>query len=210
MKHGKDVDLLAQLKVREVMSTNMVVLPESMDLADARLVMDQKRFHGALVESDRNQLVGIITLQDMDRYEIHEGKPGTIGEACNRHVEVTYPDETLANALAVMSRLDIGRIPVVLKEAPGHLVGVVRRSDIITAYNLAAERRLQQRHSEQTARLDGEHRGVSGGGDMAVQAGSSMVEKPIKEIRLPRDCSIGSVWRGPRPSYAWRNNSQCH
>jgi len=196
VKHGKDVDLLAQLKVREVMSTNMVVLPESMNLADARLVMDQKRFHGALVENDRNQLVGIITLQDMDRYEIHEGKPGTIGEACNRHVEVTYPDETLANALAVMSRLDIGRIPVVLKEAPGHLVGVVRRSDIITAYNLASERRLQQRHSEQTDRLDAITADSLAVVDIAVQADSSIVGKPIKEISFPRDCIIVSVRRG--------------
>lgn len=196
VRHGKDIDLLASLKVREVMSTNMVVLPENMDLADARLVMDQKRFHGALVENDRNQLLGIITLQDMDRYEIHEGKTGTIGEACNRKVEVTYPDENLANALAIMSRLDIGRIPVVLKEAPTHLVGVVRRSDIISAYNLAAERRLQQRHSEQKDRLDAITSDSLEVVDIQIQPDAEIVGKMIREVVFPRDCIIVSVRRG--------------
>jgi CIC family chloride channel protein len=196
VKHGKDVDLLASLKVREVMSTNMVVLSDSMNLEDARRVMDEKRFNGAFVENDRNQLVGIITLQDMDRYEIHEGESGTLGEACNRQVEVTYPDETLASALAVMSRLDIGRIPVVLKEAPSHLVGVLRRSDIISAYNLAVERRVQQRHSEQTDRLDAITSDSLEVVDIQIQPQAQIVGKMIKEIAFPRDCIIVSVRRG--------------
>jgi len=196
VKHGKDIDLLASLKVREVMSTNMVVLPETMNLVDARRVMDEKRFHGALVENDRNQFAGIITLQDMDRYEIHEGKTGTIGEACNRKVEVTYPDENLANALAIMSRLDIGRIPVVLKEAPTHLVGVVRRSDIISAYNLAAERRLQQRHSEQKNRLDAITSDSLEVVDIQIQPGAEIVGKMIREVVFPHDSIIVSVRRG--------------
>ncbi len=196
IKRGKDIDLLAQLKVREVMSTDTVVVPESMNLADARLVMDQKRFHGSMVENDRKQLTGIITIQDIDRFEVLEGKTGTVGEACNRHVEVTYPEESLANALAVMSRLDVGRIPVVLKEAPTHLVGVVRRSDIISAYSLAIERRLQQRHSEQSDRLKAITPVSLEVVDVQVQRGSSIIGKQIKEIAFPRDCIVVSVRRG--------------
>lgn len=196
MRHGKDIDLLAEIKVREAMSTDVVVLPETMNLADARVIMDQKRFHGSMVENNRRQMVGVITLQDIDRYEVREGKSGTVGDACNRNIEVTYPDESLNNALAIMGRLDIGRVPVVLKENPSHLVGVIRRSDIISAYVLASERRLQQRHSEQTDRLDAITPETLEVVDIQIQPGSQIAGKMIKEVTFPRDCIIVSLRRG--------------
>lgn len=196
VRHGRDIDLLAQIKVREVMSTDMIVVPETMSLSAARVVMDQKRFHGSIVENDRHQFSGIITLQDIDRFEIREGKTGTVADACNRHVEVTYPEESLASALDIMSRLDIGRIPVVLKENPGHIVGVVRRGDIVSAYAIATERRMQQRHSEQTDRLDAITPETLQVVDIQIDATSSIIGKQIKEIDFPRDCIIVSLRRG--------------
>ena len=43
----------------------------------------------------------------------------------------------IADALRLMSARDLGRVPVVTVEDPGHIVGLLRRRDVMRAYDLA-------------------------------------------------------------------------
>jgi len=51
---------------------------------------------------------------------------------------VCFPDQTLAEALRQVGALDVGRLPVVDRDDPRHLLGLLRRHDIIGAYTRAA------------------------------------------------------------------------
>jgi CIC family chloride channel protein len=55
----------------------------------------------------------------------------------NKGVTVCYPDEDLRTAMQKLGEKDIGRIPVVEKENPSHLIGLITRENIIAAYNEA-------------------------------------------------------------------------
>ena len=50
------------------------------------------------------------------------------------HQPVTiYEDDTLRDAIDIMSENGIGRLPVVIRSNPGRVVGILTRSDIMTA-----------------------------------------------------------------------------
>ena len=44
---------------------------------------------------------------------------------------------SIADALRLMSARDLGRVPIVTVEDPGHIVGLLRRRDVMRAYDLA-------------------------------------------------------------------------
>jgi len=49
-----------------------------------------------------------------------------------------YPDQSVRDILLRLGTMDVGRIPVVARDDPSRLLGVLRRHDIIKAYNKAA------------------------------------------------------------------------
>lgn len=80
-------------------------------------------------------LVGIITVQDVDRALAEPNVAEvTVGEVCSRDLLVAFPDETVSATLQRMSARDIGRMPVVSRRDPRQLVGLLRRNEMVRAY----------------------------------------------------------------------------
>jgi CIC family chloride channel protein len=70
------------------------------------------------------------------------GKP--IREIATREVATAYPDESLDVVLKRLAAHDIGRLPVVSRQEPGKLLGIITRSDIVKSYNREIIARRQQ------------------------------------------------------------------
>ena len=61
-------------------------------------------------------------------------------------VAVTYPDETLQDAIGTMLKRNIGRLPVVARSDPGKVLGYLGRADILAARSrLHEEEELRER-----------------------------------------------------------------
>jgi Trk K+ transport system NAD-binding subunit len=97
-------------------------------------------------------------------------------------------------ALRRLGRRDVGRLPVVEGEGSQRLVGVVRRSDIIRAYDQAIAARAHHQHQADVLRL-GQVDGTSFL-HLRIPSGSSVVGQRISELELPEECLIISVRRG--------------
>jgi len=192
LDRGRDVEVMAALTVGEAMHPVRESLPEYASLEQAAQVLARSGHHGLPVVAADGRLAGILTLQDIR----HAGGAGTVGEACTRDLEVTFPDETLNLALRRMSRRDVGRLPVVQRDDPRRLVGILGRPDVIHAYDLALTRRVAQRHQEGTLRLDALTPARVEVTDVVVEAGSLCAGKALNEIAFPRECVIASVRRG--------------
>ena len=96
-------------------------------------------------------LAGIITWGDIVRTLAEEGaEEKAVLEAGNDQPIVTYPDELLYDAVAKMLRNDIGRLPVVDRKDPGHLVGYLGRSAVMEARML----RLREEHVREPGWLE--------------------------------------------------------
>jgi CIC family chloride channel protein len=107
---------------------------------------------------------------------------------------VAYPHEPMWKALRRLSRRDVGRLPVLEEEGSRRLVGVVRRTDIIRAYDQAISARAHHQHQAEVLRL-GQVDGTSFV-NLRIPADSPVVGKRISELRLPEECLFISVRRG--------------
>jgi len=142
-----EADVLQQMVVSETMDREAPVLPAGIpvrELAEriARHEPEVSRHQGMLLMDADKRLVGIITRGDILR-SLDEDPSGAMSllEAGSRKMIVTHPDETLHEAAAKMLRNNIGRLPVVDRKDPQHVVGYLGRPGIMAA-------RLHRLHEE--------------------------------------------------------------
>jgi CIC family chloride channel protein len=191
------VEVLEAMTVGEVMQTNTPALHEQDTLGSALDRLLELRRHGLPVLNTAGELTGIITLQDIDRAQLEDleaSKARRIGDIATHDLLVAYPDETLGVALQRMSVRDVGNLPVVAPEHPRQLLGMLRRADLVRAYNLALSRRAAMRHRAQQVRLGA----FSGANveEVVISAAAPCEGQLISAVAWPRDCVIASIRRG--------------
>jgi CIC family chloride channel protein len=192
LDRGRDVEVMQAIMVGEAMQLDTNVLLETASLSEAAEILMQTRHHGLPVVNEKGLLTGILTVEDIERAE----NKTFVSETCTRQVETAFPDETLNMVLRRMSRRDIGRLPVVARDNPQKLLGVLRRADVIRAYDIALTRRTAQRHHEQTVRLDALTPTRLDVSDVTVEEHAQCVGKRMSEIPFPHESVIASVRRG--------------
>ncbi len=193
IERGRDVEVLEAITVGEGMQTQVTCLRESDSLKTAAELLMQSRSHGMPVIDGRGDLVGVLAVSDLDQARA-AGDKRTVGQVCQRDVLVAYPDESMAVALRRMSLKDVGRLPVVERDRPRHLVGILRRSDVIHAYDLALTRRSVRRHRADQVRL-----GAVGGvrvEEIVIRSGSACAGRRVSRVAWPRECLIATLRRG--------------
>jgi len=193
LDRGRDVEVMSAVTVGDAMHPATETVGENLSTADAADKLYKSRHHGLPVVDKDGWLVGILTQQDIER------RTGDrVRDICTRDLETAFPDETLNIALERMSQRDVGRLPVVLRENPRKLIGVLRRVDVIHAYNVALTRRTAQRHQEQAVRLDALTPARVEIINVRVEFGSASAGKRLSDIPFPRDCVIASLQRGSK------------
>ena len=137
-----DIAVLEKIKIAEVMTLNPASIKYSMPLMQAAQFITSGYHHSALVFDDINHLQGILTTQDLNRsLSMPSGdrpvEELTVQNICTKDVICTFADESLAEALKRMSTRDLRQMPVVDRNQPKRVIGMVDRLAITTAYNTA-------------------------------------------------------------------------
>ena len=147
------VDVFELARVADVMDRNPPVVSATLTVAalSDRIARGDPLLssrQGTILLDETGRLAGIITRGDLLNC-LQEGSTATttVLDAASTDVAVTYPDETLQEAIGTMLKRGIGRLPVVAREDPGRVVGYLGRADI-----LAARSRL---HEEEELREKG-------------------------------------------------------
>jgi chloride channel protein, CIC family len=153
----EDVDIMQTVRVGEVMTTNVKTVPADMTVEALHREFRRTRSHGFPVVTDGDRLVGVVTISDLGRAAGDAtgdimSQPAnvlelTAADICTRAPLTVTPDDQMFRALRRMASIDVGRLPVVSAEDHGKLVGLVRRADVVKAYQRAVTRSLgaQQR-----------------------------------------------------------------
>jgi Trk K+ transport system NAD-binding subunit len=97
-------------------------------------------------------------------------------------------------ALRRLGTRDISRLPVVEEPGSRHLLGVVRRQDIVRAYNFAIVRRTHRQY-DAAAQLSGPTEGASFE-HIEIPIDSPVIGRKVSEINLPETCLLVSILRG--------------
>jgi CBS domain-containing protein len=147
------VDPLEILLVREVMRTNIVALPVDasvhevgQQLYGTRHGRDQRLY--PLVDS-HGQLVGVVTrteVQEALQTPAGQSQGRTLADVGRTQPVVAYPDESLRVIVYRMAETGLTRMPVVVREDPCQLVGLVTLTDLLKArtHTLEAEQRRER------------------------------------------------------------------
>jgi CBS domain-containing protein len=116
--------------IKDVMTSN----PRSID-ADksvayaAQMMRDEDVGLAPIVEGDK--LIGMLTDRDIAIRVVAEGRNPdqvTVREVASQHVVTIDPQQDLDEALRIMAKHQVRRLPVV--EEDGRLVGVVAQADV--------------------------------------------------------------------------------
>jgi CIC family chloride channel protein len=200
LSRGRDVDIMQGVHVSEVLATDYSIIEKDASLKVAADLFNSTHANGLLVLEPNGDLWGLVTVTDFDRAISEELTlpETTVAEIATPldQLMVTYPDETIGEALNRMSLRGLGRLPVVDRQNHKKVIGLIRRKDIIRAYGIAITRRTAV--SKQAAKLKAE----SGNGlktiEMELTADSMLVGLSVKQIaaELPRECLVISIARG--------------
>jgi CBS domain-containing protein len=138
------VDHLSHVLVRDACSRDVVSLRSTDRLADTRAWLAAgapgSSHQGFPVVNEAGELCGVVTRRDL--LDNSRDTATTIGSLVRRSAVVVYEDNTLREAADHMVRAGVGRLPVVTREAPRSLAGIVSRSDLLSAH----EDRLDAAH----------------------------------------------------------------
>ena len=137
-------DYLGQILVRDAATRNVVSLEATKSLADVRRWLASHApgtsHQGFPVLDESGELCGVITRRDL--LDPERADAATFRDLVRRRPVVVFDDNTLREAADHMVRAGVGRLPVVSRDAPRTVVGIVSRSDLLSAH----EDRLDAAH----------------------------------------------------------------
>ncbi len=188
----EDIDLLDTVLVSDVMAQVDETATPNMTLAELDERLDKTRHHGMPVV-DNGELVGIITVTDVERAVSHDG-PRTVGDEMTVTPVTITPDLPVSAALARMASMGLGRIPVVADDDRRHLVGMFRRESVVKAYHHALGTSTGRNLYRDRMRV----RTQPGAAffEVPVRRGSPIVGSLVKDIRWPEGAVLVSIRRG--------------
>jgi CBS domain-containing protein len=116
--------------IKDVMTSDPCTIDADKSVAyAAKMMRDEDVGLAPIVEGDK--LIGMLTDRDIAIRVVAEGKDPnqvTVREVASKQVVTIDPQQDLAEALRIMAKHQVRRLPVV--EEDGRLVGVVAQADV--------------------------------------------------------------------------------
>jgi CBS domain-containing protein len=148
---AKAQELVYELKVGEIMTTNLTTITPAATMHEVKNLLRDKRISGIPVLVG-DELVGITSIEDlilaMERGELDAP---VVSHMATR-VFTVFEDESLVQALNKFLQTKVGRLPVITRE--GRLAGIITPDDITRGLFKALHRAY---HEEEVRRYRASH-----------------------------------------------------
>ncbi len=192
LARGRVVDVLESVTVMEVMNSKPVTVDANLPAKALSDIFLQTKSHAFPVVDGDGRLEGIVSLEDYRRVATREGgiPPDLrVTDIATQNLVVVYPDETVRVALQRMAPRDLSRLPVVSRSDPSSLLGIVRRSDVLRAYELGTVRRGQEPEPRLPVPPDTQM------GEFIIEKETPAAGHALRELRIPREFVVVSIVR---------------
>lgn len=118
-------------KIKEVMTTRPRAVEPQTPVHEAAQLMESEDVGSLPVVQDGARLVGVVTDRDIAIRLVARGldpDATPVADIASRELLTLTPDDDLDDALALMARAQVRRVPIVVRD--DELVGVVSQADI--------------------------------------------------------------------------------
>lgn len=129
-KYTKIQELTYELKIREAMTTNPIVVNPETTMNELRGILKEHRISGAPVLKD-GEIKGIISIEDLINCLMAKEMNKRVGSKMTKNVKTVFEDEPLVHAISIFNETHFGRLPVIERDS-GKLVGMITKGDIIS------------------------------------------------------------------------------
>jgi H+/Cl- antiporter ClcA/CBS domain-containing protein len=144
--------LLQKLLVQSVMQPSYLMVPQELSIIQAGVKLTERQSHSAIVEDDSHTVLGIVTLQDINRAiarwennrteedesdTLHEQPISTI---CTSKVLYAYTDETVSDAIDRMATRGLRQLPVCDRELPDKIIGILDKDKVLITLSISQTR----------------------------------------------------------------------
>lgn len=141
IRKGTEERIMSEIRVEDVMLRDIVTFKETSNFKEITEGIKRADHIYYPVLNDRGYLTGIMSLDNIKNVMFEKGLEEIVvaGEICTKDDLIyVYPEDSIATALKKLGIKDLGALPVV-ENINGNLKvkGLLRRSDIILAYNKA-------------------------------------------------------------------------
>ena len=157
-------------KISEVMTARPRAVDPQTSIREAARLMEVDDVGSLPIVDQGARLVGMLTDRDIAIRVVGQGRDPdstSVGEVATREVVTLTPDDDLDEALSMMARAQVRRLPVVVRD--NELVGVVSQADVA---QIAKEKQV----GEVVEAISRPPRGPRvSGGDLADGSGSEQV-----------------------------------
>ena len=136
----------------------------------------------------------MVTLKDLEYAKLHGvafREDARVADIATRDIRVAYREDTVHHALLLMGRLGVGRLPVVESARNPRFCGVLRRADIVSAYNEIQKSEPKLRGRLKVGTLSG-----ASFLEIVLPEDSPLVGRLVRELELPEGSVLVSVRRG--------------
>jgi Zn-dependent protease/CBS domain-containing protein len=126
---------MARVRVKDVMSTDVASVRPETTLPEALEIMFKARYHDALVEKE-GIFQGVVTWNEIMKVKPEQRNDLRVEQLLIKKISV-FSDESIIEAYKIMTREKIDLIPVVERENPSKVVGVLTSEGVAYAYEKA-------------------------------------------------------------------------
>jgi CBS domain-containing protein/anti-sigma regulatory factor (Ser/Thr protein kinase) len=120
-------ELSYELKIEEVMSSELKKLSTDMKMSDALEMMRQERISGAPVVYN-DQLVGVLSMEDLIHCLCNSDLDASVRTYMTPNPITVQAKSPVVEALKTFVSSRVGRLPVL--DPDGHLIGVITKGDV--------------------------------------------------------------------------------
>ena len=143
-------DYLDQVWVGSVASKDVIALAATDSIAQVKVWLatgtPETQHHAFPVLDASEALLGVVTRHNV--LEDCQGESASIRQLLKRPPAVAFDNSSLREAADLMVREGVGRLPVVTRGEPGRVIGILTRSDLLSAH----ARRLDE-NAQRQARI---------------------------------------------------------
>jgi len=135
---GREIAVMKSIMVGKVITEDVDFISEEANVNQLLEIfqMAKDSFYFPVID-ESGHMVGIISLQDV-KDVLHDKElrlSATVGDICTRNVLTLTPDDNLYTAMTYFDVRGISEIPVVESAEDKWVVGMLKRRDVIDAYN---------------------------------------------------------------------------
>ena len=162
VEKDQNQEILKQIPVLDAMHPPELMLRGSTTVLEAGLLLTSGKSRIALVVDDADELIGLLTLQDINRAIAlweraaiarteADRLPDTLGnqliaDICTTEILYAYQNEPIADALDRMAARGLHQLPVVDRDNPDRILGVLDKEAVAIASSVATTRKALHRY----------------------------------------------------------------